>query len=61
VTETNVNKLTMNRVTLFKDNLSTTLKEGVDYSLEQNGDADTFYQYSYRVHGKISWKTVCIA
>lgn len=52
VTETNVNKLTMNRVTLFKDNLSTTLKEGVDYSLEQNGDADTFYQYSYRVHGK---------
>ncbi len=51
VTETNVNKLTTNRVTLFKDNLSITLKEGADYSIEKSGDDDSFYQYVYLVHG----------
>ncbi len=49
VTETNALKLATNQVTLFKDNHSATLKEGVDYSLEQDGEDGRFYQYAYRI------------
>ncbi len=49
VTETNVLMLTSNHVTLFKDNRSITLAEGVDYSIERGGEDGRFYQYAYRV------------
>ena len=49
VTETNVDKLSNIKITLFKNNETMTLLQGEDYSLEIEGGEGKWYKYTYTI------------
>lgn len=49
VTEINANSLTNIKITLFKNNETLLLKEGVDYKIDVKGGNGQWYQYVYTV------------
>lgn len=52
VTETNPNKLSNIKLTLFKNNETLILTEGVDYAIEMTGGNGQWYHYTYTVFAK---------
>lgn len=48
-TETNPNKLNNIKLTLFKNNETITLKEGVDFKIDIQGGSGSWYKYIYTV------------
>lgn len=53
ITETNANKLSNIKVTLFKNNKATILKEGADYKISIDGGEGKWYRYTYTIFAKV--------
>lgn len=49
ITEANVNELSNIKITLFKNNQTIVLKEGVDYRVDIEGSEETGYLYTYTI------------
>lgn len=52
ITETNANKLSNIKITLFKNNDTIVLKENVDYAVNVEGGNGEWYRYTYTVYKK---------
>lgn len=52
ITETNANELKNIKITLFKNNETIVLKEGVDYKIDVTGGNGQWYHYTYTVFKK---------
>ena len=50
--ETNTNELKNIKITLFKNNYTITLKEGVDYRIDVKGGNGQWYEYIYTIFAK---------
>lgn len=49
IVETNVNKLTESKLTLYNDGSTSVLEEGVDYQVEHTGGENEWSQYTYKI------------
>ena len=52
ITETNANRLSNIKITIFKDGNPIILKENTDYRIDINGGNGQWYQYTYTIYAK---------